>query len=402
MRISTQWVNNTNVDDLQRQQQQLVHTQQQLSSGLRILTAADDPVAAAQALRVTQTQGMGQQYARNMSAATSHLHLVDSTLSNITNLYQSARTTLVQAGNTSLGDSDRAALAQTLQADYQQLLGMANATDAGGNYLFAGNRVGSAPFAASATGATYNGDQGQQQIQVTSSMKVTIGNNGTDLFERIPNGNGVFSTQAATTNTGSGVIGPGTVTDPTALTGHTYQLVFHVSGGNTTYDVVDSTAGATVSSANPLPAGGTVNLPGMQVTVQNAPADGDSFTVSPSANQSIFTTLQNAITALNTPVSSAGQRAQLATTIAQSLSDMDNAASQLQNIHTQVGASLNQLASLGSANTDLATQYSQQLSQLQDVDYTKAISDLNAGQLSVQATEQSYALISKLTLFNFL
>ena len=71
-------------------------------------------------------------------------------------------------------------------------------------------------------------------------------------------------------------------------------------------------------------------------------------------------------------------------------------------MHTQVGASLAELDTLGSANTDLNLAYTQQLSKLQEVDYNAAISDLNAGQLSLQAAQQSYARVTKLTLFDFL
>jgi len=178
--------------------------------------------------------------------------------------------------------------------------------------------------------------------------------------------------------------------------------VFHNTGGAVTYDVLDTTLGTTPSSANAFPPDGNITVAGMQLSITGTPADGDTFNAAPSANQSVFTTLRNAITALQTPANSAASRAQLSMAVAQAISGLDNAANQIQSSHAKVGASLAELDTLGSANSSQDVIYSKQLSTLQDVDYTKAISDLGAGQMSLQAAQQSYALISKLSLFDYL
>jgi len=402
MRIATQQIYSQNVDTMQRQQAELLHTQQQLSTGQRMLTPSDDPVAAAQALRTTQVQALGQQYARNMDTAKSRLQMTDSAMSSIANLYESARTSLVQAGDTSLSDSDRAAIAQTLEADFQQLMGMANMKDSSGSYLFGGNRDTAQPYSQTAAGAAYNGDQGQRLLQVASSRQIPVGENGANLFERIPTGNGVFATSGAASNAGSGVIGPGSVIDPSALTGHAYQLVFHNSAGAVTYDVLDTTLGTTLSSASAFPADGNIAVAGMQLSITGSPADGDTFNAVPSVNQGVFTTLRNAITVLQTPANSTASRAQLSMAVAQAICGLDNAADQMHGSRAKVGASLAELDMLGSANSSQDVIYSQQLTTLEDVDYAKAASDLSAGQLSLQAAQQSYALISKLSLFDYL
>ena len=54
MRISTGMIFDAGVAGINRQTGSLLHLQQQVSSGRRILTPSDDPVAAAQALEVTQ------------------------------------------------------------------------------------------------------------------------------------------------------------------------------------------------------------------------------------------------------------------------------------------------------------------------------------------------------------
>ncbi len=55
MRISTSMIYNVNVANINRQQSAVLHTKQQLSTGRRVVSPSDDPVAAARALEVSQS-----------------------------------------------------------------------------------------------------------------------------------------------------------------------------------------------------------------------------------------------------------------------------------------------------------------------------------------------------------
>ena len=61
-----------------------------------------------------------------------------------------------------------------------------------------------------------------------------------------------------------------------------------------------------------------------------------------------------------------------------------------------------EIDSLSSINEDLNLQYQQTLSELQDLDYAKSISDLTRKQTDLQAAQQSFVMMSKLSLFNYL
>ena len=50
----------------------------------------------------------------------------------------------------------------------------------------------------------------------------------------------------------------------------------------------------------------------------------------------------------------------------------------------------------------MAIQYKSRLSVLQDVDYNQGISDLMRQQTQLQATQQSFAKVSGMSLFNYL
>jgi len=183
MRISTTTIYQQGAARISDLQSSLVKTQQQLSTGRRILTPADDPVAAARALDVTQAQSVNAQYATNRQTAVSSLTAVDSTLASVTSVLQNAKTLTINAGNGALNNSDRSNLATQLSSALDQLLALANSTDGIGNYLFSGYQTGTQPFVKTAAGAQYNGDQGQRQIQVDSSRQMAVSDSGQAIFQ---------------------------------------------------------------------------------------------------------------------------------------------------------------------------------------------------------------------------
>jgi flagellar hook-associated protein 3 FlgL len=211
MRISTNTIYQSAATRLSDLQSSLVQKQQQIATGRRMLTPADDPVASARALEVTQAQSTNTQFATNRQNAKDSLNQEESALTSVTSILQDVRTLAVSAGNPTLNDTDRKSLATQLQGQFNQLLGLANSVDGTGNYLFSGYQTNTQPFWASATGATYAGDQGPRMLQVGPTQKLAMSDTGIDVFERNRTGNGQFSTSAVATNTGTGVISSGSV-----------------------------------------------------------------------------------------------------------------------------------------------------------------------------------------------
>ena len=137
MRISTQTLFETGANQLGALQSNLVRTQQQISSGQRILNPSDDPIGAARALEITQSQSINTQYGANRQQAMGALTGVEGTLSSVTALLQEVQTTIVAAGNGVLSDNERGFQATELKGRLEALLGLANSRDALGNYQFA-------------------------------------------------------------------------------------------------------------------------------------------------------------------------------------------------------------------------------------------------------------------------
>lgn len=421
MRISSSTMYDSGIAAMQRQTESLLQVQQQIASGRRILTPADDPVAAARVLEVKQPQALNEQYGVNIGTANDSLALEESTLGSISRLLQDVRDIAVNAGNPVLSQRDRASLANDLRGRYQELLGLANSVDGGGQYVFSGYQGGTRPFNESAPGTVvYNGDQGQRLIQVSASRRIAVSDAGVDVFQRILTGNGTFATGASGTNTGTAVIDVGVVLDPVkwnvAGNSKDYTVRFSVNGGATTYDIIDNVSGNSLltgvaPAAPPYPrtyASGSsiafsqVGSPlfdfGAQVAVAGTPQNGDSFTIKTSTNQDVFKTIDNLASLLE---SSSGGAA-LTNGLVGAQRNLDNAMDSILTIRASAGSRLKELDSAKSGEEELALQYSQTLSRLQDLDYAKASSELIQQQASLEAAQKSFAKIAGMSLFDYL
>lgn len=398
MRISSNTIFDSNVASLNQQQARLLQTQQQISSGRRLLTASDDPVAATRALEISQAEATNTQYASNRDSARNTLTLAESTLQAATYLLQDARDSALAANNGLLDSSGRKIVATDLNARLQELVGLANSTDGLGNYLFAGFQSRTKPFVDTATGVDFFGDEGQHLVQVAANRQMASSDSGADVFMRIKNGNGTFATQAAAANTGTGVISQGSVTNPALLTGNNYSVSFSVVAGVTTYDVTNTTTAAVVSAGNPYGSGQAISFDGMQIDIKGVPANGDTFTVAPSANESMFKTLSDLIAALNAPVVGAN----LTNSLGHGLNQLDNALNNVLTTRATLGLRLNELDALQIAGENMGLQFKQTLSKLQDTDYIKAISDLTQQNMSLQAAQKSFVKATDLSLFNYI
>lgn len=193
MRVSTSQIFSAGTFGMQSLQSDLYKTQNQLSTGKRILTPEDDPVGAAQALMVTQSQAVNKQFIDNQSTATSQLNFVDSTLSGANDTLQNIYQDAVQGGNASLDPTQKGMIAADLKQRLTSLIALANTQDGTGQYVFAGFKSNVQPFQVNAaatgpyslatgTSVSYNGDSGNVTLQVTASQTMSTSENGMDVF----------------------------------------------------------------------------------------------------------------------------------------------------------------------------------------------------------------------------
>lgn len=415
MRVSTAQIYDVGNRGMSRNQVDLLKLQNQMSTGRKMLTPSDDPIASAQSLVLTQSKEVSAQYLRNQGAAESRLGLLEGQISAVGDLMQYVREKVVQAGNTTLSNADRSFIAKDLEERFSELLGIANTQDGTGSYLFSGYQGAARPFSVTDTGASYAGDDGQRLLQVEASRQISTSVSGNELFERIRNGNGTFVTETTSTNQGSASIDRGSVTNLGAWnqglsTVGEITISFSTNAANqTTYELL-AADGTSMDAPKLFTSGQSIPLKngatdlGASVTISGSPVAGDTFSVKPSSDQSIFTTLRSTITMLTQGIGTPSgiSSTNYSNKLAANLQDIDQAMENILKVQTSVGSRLNELDALGNAGEDLQLQYASSLSSLQDLDYAKAISEMAQKQMQLEAAQLSFKQISQLSLFNML
>lgn len=399
MRVATANAFNATVDNLQRRQADMSRAQEQLTSGKRVSVPSDDPTAAARAERAYIAQQRITSNQRSVDLSRSAMTLAESALGQIGDVLQSARETLVAAGNGTYGKDERAALAGQLKQLRAQLLSQANQTDSAGGYVFGGQGATSAPFLDGPGGVTANPSMapGQTVLSASEQMPTTV--DGQALWLQTPSGNGVFTTGASATNSGSGWIDAGGVTDPAALTGDPYSVEFSVTGGVTTFSVLRAGA-ATALSGVPYTPGQAVSIDGMSFHLSGTPADLDTFTITPSTSDlDPFDALDRAIAVLNNPSANSGQVQQV---VSSGLRDIDAIANRMGAARSAAGSTLSRLDEMDSRNQDRQVWAKSVQSDAEDLDMVQAVSDFQNQQTSYQAALQSYAVMHRMSLFDYL
>lgn len=183
MRISTQMMYQQNMRGITNAQAEWMKYGEQMSSGKRVINPSDDPIAASQAVVLSQAQAQNSQFALARTFATQKVSLEENVLNQVTTAIQTAQEKIVSAGNGTLSDDDRASLATDLQGIRDQLMNLANSTDGNGRYIFAGYKTETPPFAQA--DGTYNGGTESIKQQVDSARSMVIGHIGSDIFNSI-------------------------------------------------------------------------------------------------------------------------------------------------------------------------------------------------------------------------
>jgi len=371
-------------------------TLNQQSSGLQFTTASQNPTAAGTVNNYNQALAQSRQYATNATSAQTNLSTEDNALSQVQTQLQALRTLALEANSGTLTNSNRSAIATQAVQIQNSLLALANTQNGNGEYIFGGFAAQTQPFTLSAAGAAYNGDQGQRQVQIAAGQTVADGDNGDTVFNQIKTGNGTFTVAPIAGNSGSGIVGATTVSNPAAYDGGTYAITFAAAGAYTV------TEGATVVASGSYTDGGTIAFNGVQVTLSGQPANGDSFSLAPSTNQSVFTTVQNLVSALQGGVTSAASSTSLNNSINAAINNIDQALTQSSNVRATVGGRLNSITTQQSVATASQTQLQQSISTLQGLDFAKSITTLEQQNTTLSAALQAFNLTQGLSLFKFL
>ncbi|WP_227368221.1 flagellar hook-associated protein FlgL [Halomonas sp. M20] len=402
MRISTVTMFDSGLSSMNSQQAKLMHVDQQLASGRRVVNPSDDPQAASRAVNVSQSMAVSQQYADARISAGNALAQEESVLNSVSDGIASAKTLIIQASNDTLSDADRASVATELKGIYENMLGLANSSNGNGTYLFGGYKDDAPPFIKDANGnVDYQGHDKVRKQQVDASRQMPVGDSGSTIFESVHSGASYVSTAGA--NNGNVTFtGPTRVDAAAAGYGDEYTISFADNGGTLEYTVTNTTTGNTVPghTGEAYTSGASLEFAGLSITLEGTPAAGDEISMAKAKDQSIFSTLESAIAALDAPAETPADKAARRNTLSTVSRELDNSLDNVLTVRASVGARLNELDVLDSVGSNRSVNYESTLSDLVDLDYGRAITDYKIRQVGLQAAQKVFTEIQGMSLFD--
>ncbi|AEF04210.1 flagellar hook-associated protein FlgL [Alteromonas sp. K632G] len=407
MRISTSQVYDQSIRSIMENQEGLVKTQEQLATGKRIITPADDPVGAAKVLRLTEELDGLTQFQRNNDLVTGSLEQQEAVLTNITNSINRARTLVVQAGSGILDDPDKRAIGAELEQIKLEIFDLMNTQDADGNYMYAGYQSANQAFtynpASSGNAITFSGDAGVSFIQLSSSSKIQSTSNGYEVFENVLSRFDFSVTGSTVADLQNTVVKEqGTFDtffnknyDPVTSANNDYQVEFLASGEA---QLTNTGTGAVVGTVG-YTSGSPFTIKGMQFEASAAVGDTINFSLDAPEKKSMAQSLHEIQTILmdSTIDDSALQEA-----IADSLVGLDNGLEKISLERASIGSRLNIAESTYESNLDMEIAAKASRSSIQDVDYAEASTEFAKQETALNAALATFPQVSNLSLFNFI
>ncbi len=359
MRISTNLQFTQSLNALLARQAESFKTQLQLSTGQKINTAAQDPVGAGSIVQLDRARAELERFGANSNVLANRLNLAEVALTATGDRLLRVRELAVQGFNGTQNAESRSAIADELEQQLEALYALSNSDDGSGRYLFAGSQGSAIPFTPGPTGVIYAGDQVQRRVDVSPSLSVADVAPGSEIFLRVPTGNGTFAARPDAANAGTLILDSYT-------------------------------------------AGQAIEFGGAQLRFSGVPAAGDSFTVQPSARQDMFATVQGVIDALRMPSTTPPERAAQRNAFFASLEDLGVAQDQIIDARSKVGAGLNTLDRTTEERASQVLSLSTTLSEIRDVNYAEAASRLSQQLLMLEAAQATFTKVQGNSLFNFI
>lgn len=419
MRISTLHIFNLARNGISEANEAIVKTQEQLSTGKRVLTAADDPVAATRIQQLNNNLSIVSQYQKNISIAENNLSLEESTLDSMVNLLQRVEELAVQAGNTaSLTEGDYAALASEVDARLDALFNLVNTRNSNGDYIFAGYKSGSPAFTGDSTnGFRFVGDEGKIEIKIDNSTTVAASDSGKPLFVDVPSG---YNTVRTSTDPNNRSNPPVSISMGEIVDQEEYDEFYpediiirfnddtDVVPSGKNFTVTERSTGKVIEANHRYTSGEELIYKGVSIRISGNPASadtgagiaGDQLFVDSSGTQDVLTTLMRLRNSMTEFDGSQEAIDRIKSVVGSSITNLSNAQENISEAITKIGARNNTLESTKQLHIDTDLVSKKILSDISDLDYAEAASRLSMQTLVLQAAQASFLRVSELNLFN--
>lgn len=405
MRVSSQQLflqNIANISDLNAQTQR---AQQQIASGKKQLSAADDPVAAVRILQLENQLSSSDQFQRNIDLAENRLQTIESSLASIESVILRIQELMTRANNGAFSNEDRRAIALEMEERLAELVTLANTRDRDGDYVFGGFKTSEPPFVQVGNNFEYRGDEGVRLVQTSDSSYTAISVSGETLFQNISTGSNLAKGGVHPANLSDVEVLDVTVEDQVqfdAVFGEDYIIQFNpvanVAPAGPNYSVLRRDDGAVLVADQPYDPVSGISFNGLQITLSGTPLPGDVYTVESTRQRDLLSTVRF----LADNVAAIADPTDRQVFFEQADESLDNVMETLSRGRSRIGARLNSLDSTRDSLAASTLNNQEILGEIRDLDYAEAVSNLTFLTFVLEATQQSFVRVSGLSLFNFL
>lgn len=184
MRVDPNYITNlaTSLDQSQATEQQLTS---ELSSGVRVNSLSQDPVAAGENVLLLNQMQQDDSFTQSSSLVTGKLQVTDTALGSVVSQLTQAISLATSANNGTMNSSDVKAISSQIAGILDEMTTLAN-TSYQGQYIFAGGQTSTAPFTTSSATSpgvtTYNGDQDVSYLEMPNGQKIQLNVPGSQIF----------------------------------------------------------------------------------------------------------------------------------------------------------------------------------------------------------------------------
>ncbi|QUJ66709.1 flagellar hook-associated protein FlgL [Photobacterium sp. GJ3] len=381
-------------NDMARQQTKVAHNQEQLASGKQLLTAGDDPVASIYVQNFSQQNTEIDQSIRSITLARNRLTSEEVAISDAETLLDDAKRKSMAMVNGSLSDDDRIAHMQDLRGLFDSFMHLVNTQDESGNFVFAGNQYDKQPFFRDGnSNVSYVGDSYQRMSKVSPNVEVPVNDPGDKLFMEIQNPYGDYQPDYDL-QSGSLLL-LSHARNSNHSDNASYTIDFTQTGTGAVYDLYQD--GLLVDSQPFDPKRG-IEWGTLSVQLEGEVEDGDQITLKPQETFNLFDSFKRGIEVSARAPSDASATAELH----QVAEEFSQAFKHINRARSEIGTRLQTLDRQEDMHQDFKVVINKARGTLEDLDYGKAVIELNENMLALQASQQAFAKAKDLSLFNYI
>ncbi len=396
IRLSTSQMYSSSMNGILQSNNRLNTVNNQMTSGKRVLSPADDPVAAAQTLNSKTRMAIVEQYNRNLDFGDKNLSLTESVLDQTETALIGLKERAIQLGSDQWNDDQIKASGVEVREMLNHLKGMLNTRNESGEYIFAGSQAGQRAY----EGNIFQGDSVEREAQVADDTFIKMLTSGARVFESLEVGPDKLQ---PTYDPNKVKIVPDPDEDTNFLKDADDNFVLDAAGDKipdpAKFDIdklgnyslkedYDTTLG---------PIGSVVELPDPSNTgFTDDPAEFSNGGAYPNNMLGVIQYFVDATGNGNpeTPVDKEAIRA--------AIQNIDVAFDKVSQSRSQIGARQNTLAAVKESNTDFKDFAAKSISDLEDLDYSEAYVRLQTSFMSYQAGMQASGKVAGLSLFNYM